>query len=160
MYTSRFALSIRSARELTHLANKKVFQIRVAYICLNFKKEELKGGWVSRPKFFGNILSAVCIFPFYSETWYNVRYKELCYIEVLFRIFYYCWGKENRSLYRGLLEVRYIEVPLCNETSPFQMSTAYLYINQSLLFCYFKEITNKRRLTCQCLWRKTTDHSK
>ena len=105
-------------------------------ICRNFKKEELKGGWVSRPKFFGNILSAVCIFPFYSETWYNVRYKELCYIEVLFHIFYYCWGKENRSLCRGLLEVRYIEVPLCNETSPFQMSTAYLCFNQSLLFCY------------------------
>ena len=29
------------------------------------------------------------------------------YIEVLIDIFYYYWGKENRSLYRGL---RYIEV--------------------------------------------------
>ena len=36
------------------------------------------------------------------------------YIEVLFHIFYYYWGQENRSLYRGLryIEVRYIEVPL------------------------------------------------
>ena len=35
-------------------------------------------------------------------------------MEVDFHIFYYSWGKENRSLYRGLryLEVRYIEVPL------------------------------------------------
>ena len=31
------------------------------------------------------------------------------YVEVLFRIFYYYWGKENLSLYRGL---RYIEVLL------------------------------------------------
>ena len=36
------------------------------------------------------------------------------YIEVLFHIFYYQWGKENRSLYRKLryIEVRYIEAPL------------------------------------------------
>ena len=36
------------------------------------------------------------------------------YIEVLFHIFYYYWGEENRSLYRGLryIEARYIEVPL------------------------------------------------
>ena len=36
------------------------------------------------------------------------------YIEVLFHMFYYYWGRENRSLYRGLRykEVRYIEVPL------------------------------------------------
>ena len=27
---------------------------------------------------------------------------RFCYIEVLFRIFYYCWGKENLSLYREL----------------------------------------------------------
>ena len=35
------------------------------------------------------------------------------YIEVLLVIFYYYWGKENRSLYRGLryIEVRFIEVP-------------------------------------------------
>ena len=43
---------------------------------------------------FGDILSAVCIFPFYSETLYNFRCNELCYIEVLFHIFYYCWGQE------------------------------------------------------------------
>ena len=37
-----------------------------------------------------------------------------CYIQVLFHIFYYYWGKENRQLYRGLryVVVRYIEVPL------------------------------------------------
>ena len=36
------------------------------------------------------------------------RYNEvsLYRIEVLFYIFYYYWGKQNRSLYRGL---RYIE---------------------------------------------------
>ena len=35
-------------------------------------------------------------------------------LEVLFHIFYYYWGEENRSLYRGLryVEVRFIEVPL------------------------------------------------
>ena len=36
------------------------------------------------------------------------------YMEVIFHIFYYYWGHENRSLYRGLcyIEVRYIKVPL------------------------------------------------
>ena len=36
------------------------------------------------------------------------------YIEVLFHAFYYHWGEENHSLYRGLryIEDRYIEVPL------------------------------------------------
>ena len=36
------------------------------------------------------------------------------YIEVLFHMFYYYWGKENRLLYRGLcyIEVCFIEVPL------------------------------------------------
>ena len=36
------------------------------------------------------------------------------YFEVLFHIFYYCWSKENHSLYRELryIEVPYIEVPL------------------------------------------------
>ena len=36
------------------------------------------------------------------------------YIEVIFHIFYFYWGKENRSLYRGLrdIEVRYIKVSL------------------------------------------------
>ena len=35
------------------------------------------------------------------------------YIEVLFHVFCYYWGKDNRSLYWGLyMEVRYIEVPL------------------------------------------------
>ena len=43
------------------------------------------------------------------------------YIDVLFHIFYYYCGKENRSLYwlyRGLcyIEVRYIEVPLYKTT--------------------------------------------
>ena len=38
-------------------------------------------------------------------------YKQVRYIEVLFlfHMFYYYWGKENRSLYRG---GRYIEVSL------------------------------------------------
>ena len=39
-----------------------------------------------------------------------VRYNEVSFIEILFQIFYYYWGKKkNCSLYRGL---RYIEVPL------------------------------------------------
>ena len=39
---------------------------------------------------------------------HNLKFR---YSEVLFLIFYYYWGKENRSLYRGLLsvEVPYIE---------------------------------------------------
>ena len=42
--------------------------------------------------------------------WQNVfAVLRFCYIEVLFHISCYDWGKENRSLYRGL---RYIEVPL------------------------------------------------
>ena len=35
--------------------------------------------------------------------------RRFRFIEVLFHIFYYYWGKENRSLYRGR---RYIETPL------------------------------------------------
>ena len=62
------------------------------------------------------------------ESRYNVRPRDwqnlfattrFRYIEVLFHIFYFDWGKENRSLCRGLryievryIEVRYIEVPL------------------------------------------------
>ena len=36
------------------------------------------------------------------------------HIEVLFHIFYYYWGKEDRSFYPGLryIEVHYIKVPL------------------------------------------------
>ena len=42
--------------------------------------------------------------------WQNViAIRRFCNIEVLFHIFYYYWGKENRSLYRGL---RHIDVPL------------------------------------------------
>ena len=43
-----------------------------------------------------------------------VRDKEICYIEVLFNLFYYYQGKENRSLHRGLhyIEFRFIEVSL------------------------------------------------
>ena len=41
-------------------------------------------------------------------------------IEVFFHIFYYSWGKENRSLYRGprYIEVRYIDVPLYINNAP------------------------------------------
>ena len=45
--------------------------------------------------------------------WQNVfALTRLRYIVVLFHIFYYNSGKENRSLYWGLLEAFYIEVPL------------------------------------------------
>ena len=39
-------------------------------------------------------------------------------MEIFFHIVFYCWGKENSSLYRGLryVEVSYIEVPLYNYT--------------------------------------------
>ena len=44
-----------------------------------------------------------------------VRYDEVSiYIEVVFHIFNFYRGEQNRSLYRGLhyIEVHYIEVPL------------------------------------------------
>ena len=47
------------------------------------------------------------IFYFYWGKENRSLYRGLRYIEVLFYIFYYYWGKENRSLYRGLC---YIEV--------------------------------------------------
>ena len=42
------------------------------------------------------------------------------YIEVLFHIFCYYWGKENQALYQGLryIEVCYIEVPLYSALRP------------------------------------------
>ena len=46
--------------------------------------------------------------------WENViAITRFCYIEVLFQIFCYYWGKENRSLHRGLryAEICSIEVP-------------------------------------------------
>ena len=67
--------------------------------------------------------------PTTVEPWYNEGPKDwqdlfaitrFRYIEVLFRIFYYYWGKENCSLYRGL---RYIVVPLYpNDTTAFSAS--------------------------------------
>ena len=58
--------------------------------------------------------------PRYNEVprdWQNVfAITRFRYIEVLFHIFYYYWGKQlqDRALYRGLryMEVRYIKVPL------------------------------------------------
>ena len=58
--------------------------------------------------------------PRYNEVlrdWHNLfAITRFRYIEVVFHIFYYYWGEENRSSYRGLryIEVRYIEVPLYN----------------------------------------------
>ena len=66
----------------------------------------------------GTFLSSYTVNPLYNEEprdWQNLyAITRFCYIEVLFRIFYYCWDKENRSLYRELryTEVRYIEVLL------------------------------------------------
>ena len=48
-------------------------------------------------------------------SWADRYIRRFRYIEFFFfHIFYYYWGKENRSLYRGLryIEVLYIEVPL------------------------------------------------
>ena len=56
--------------------------------------------------------------PQHSEgprDWQNLfAIRKFGYIKVLFRIFYYNWGKENHSSYRGLryIEVHYIEFPL------------------------------------------------
>ena len=53
------------------------------------------------------------------------------YIEVDFHIFYYYWGKENRSLYRGLryIEVRYIMRFHCNVSEkPMNDQTKKIYI--------------------------------
>ena len=50
-----------------------------------------------------------------SSDWQNLfAIKRFRYMEILFRMFYCYWGKENRSLYRGLryIEVRYIMVSL------------------------------------------------
>ena len=53
--------------------------------------------------------------PQYSEwprDWQKCAlYKELLYIKVLSCIFYYQWGRENHSSYRGLryIEVHYVE---------------------------------------------------
>ena len=47
--------------------------------------------------------------------WQNLfAITRFCYIEVLFHLFYYYYGKENRLLFRGLhyIEFRYIEVLL------------------------------------------------
>ena len=55
--------------------------------------------------------------PPYNEVrrdWQNLlAITRFRYIEVLFHIFYYYWGEEDRSLYRErrYMEVRYIEVP-------------------------------------------------
>ena len=44
------------------------------------------------------------------KDWRNVfAMTRVCYIEVVFHIFYYYWGRENCSLYRRL---GYLEVPL------------------------------------------------
>ena len=56
--------------------------------------------------------------------WNGPRPKGLAnfprYNEVVFRIFYCYWGKENRSLYQGLryIEVLYIEIPLYSALRP------------------------------------------
>ena len=67
----------------------------------------------------GWIVLAYTVAPRYNEgrrDWQNLfAITRFRYIEALFHIFYYYWGrkKENRSLYRGCryIEVRYIEVP-------------------------------------------------
>ena len=62
-------------------------------------------------------LSNICtVEPRYNEglrDWQNVfALMSFRFIEFLFHLFYFYWGIENRSLYRGrfYIEVRYIEV--------------------------------------------------
>ena len=55
-------------------------------------------------------------------------------MDVLFHIFYYYWGKENRSLYRGL---RYTEVPL--SFVAFKLSDRQFYIHVG--FDFFNEFS-------------------
>ena len=72
-------------------------------------------------------INQLCFLILWWWTTAEPRYKEVPrdlqnmfattkfrYIEVLFHIFYYYWGRQDRSLYRGLryMEVRYINVPL------------------------------------------------
>ena len=58
-------------------------------------------------KYFSTLEEKFCV----STRPCNILYN---YIEVLFHIFYYYWGKENCLIYGGLccFEVRYIKVPL------------------------------------------------
>ena len=52
------------------------------------------------------IMQDVTVEPPYNEgprDWQNLfGIMRFCYIKVLLHILYYQWGKENRSLYRGL----------------------------------------------------------
>ena len=52
------------------------------------------------------------------QNWFAVM--KFRYIEVLFHLFYYFWGKENLSLYRRprYIEVRYIDVSLYINNAP------------------------------------------
>ena len=53
-----------------------------------------------------------------TKNWFAVM--KFRYIEVLFHLFYYFWGKENLSLYRRprYIEVRYIDVSLYINNAP------------------------------------------
>ena len=70
--------------------------------------------------------------------WQNVfTITRFSYIKVLFHIFYYYWGKENRSFFRGLryIEVCYIEVPLQKSLMTLIFSGSEIVVNKVGKFC-------------------------
>ena len=69
---------------------------------------KLAGYWTCYFTFFSFLWTVEPRYNEGSRDWQNLfAIKRFRYMEVLFHMFYCYWGKENRSLYRGL---RYIEV--------------------------------------------------
>ena len=58
-------------------------------------------------------------------------------MEALFHIFYFYWGKKDRSLYRGLryAELCYFEVPL--DTSGLLGNSNFVSLGKTVLFLSF-----------------------
>ena len=82
----------------------------------------------------------VPIEPRYTEgprDWQNMfAITRFCYIEVLFHIFYYYQGEENRQLYRGLLLCRsslYRGSTVLNHS---ETSLQQTYLSSPLTLCY------------------------
>jgi len=70
--------------------------------------------------------------------WQNVfAIPRFRYIKALFHIFYYYWGKENRSFFQGLryLQVCYIEVLLQKSLMTLIFSGLEIVVNKVGKFC-------------------------
>ena len=110
----RFHFVVQRSRTRTIMKgqkNVKFFSFKLSLNrCFRFPKNQIQN------KTNYQVLSPT-VEPRYNEgprDWQNLfAITRFRYIEVLFHIFCYYWGKDNRSLYRGLyIEVLYIEVPL------------------------------------------------